>query len=226
MVVRSSPILAYALPREFGIVSDLHKFIVKPVAKCASSTIRAEFKKEDYQGYEHRVIHWNTEQVDHYKKFFFLRDPVERFLSGYFSVYKLHNLRGKRNRDKGIVEERPLEFLDMDDTVATIFRFLQHIRERGFFNVHVKPQTLFIEGLKIDMYFPVEKLTEGVNRIREMYDLPPYAEELPVHHQNRYTRKRRPFAYTREEVPDALIREIEQIYRADMDLYERELFRG
>lgn len=204
-----------------GVVSDLHKFIVKPAAKCASSTIRAEFQKEDYRGYEHRVAHWSAEQMLNYRKFFFLRHPVDRFLSGYFSVYKLRRMKVFRNQEKALAERRRLQFLRVDDTVTTISQFLGHIEERGFFDVHIKPQVLFIEGLKIDMYFRVERLTEGVNRIRRMYDLPPLPAELPQLHRNRDLSKHRPFAYAREDLPVALVHEIERIYRDDLELYER-----
>ncbi|MEN0003907.1 MAG: sulfotransferase family 2 domain-containing protein [Bacteroidota bacterium] len=182
--------------------------------------LRQEFKKDIYQGYEKYTDAWSTIEANQYEKYVFLRNPIDRFFSAYFTVYNRHIGRALYNQRHGIIEDRPHEFLRMEDTVPTIFEFLEHIREYGFFDPHIKPQIWYLKGYEMNAYFSVENAATGVNTIRSKYGLPLLEAALP---RINPVPRHKAFAHRKEDMPSCLIDEIKQLYADDIALYDEHI---
>ena len=204
-----------------GCVSDRHQFIILLIPKNASSTLRAECQQSALQCKEIISDDWTKEQQEEYKKYVFLRDPMERFLSGYKEVYNRFIGLDQYNAAKGIVTKNPLDFLSLQDTTESVYEFLEHIREQGFFNKHIQKQSDLLSGYTIDQFFLVERIDNGLNQIRQDLGLSPNTTLLPQHRQQRYIAKRKPFVHYQEELPDDLLASIRVLYQADFELYEK-----
>ncbi len=204
-----------------GCVSDKYQFIILLIPKNASSTLRAECQQSAFQCKEIISDDWTKEQQEKYKKYVFLRDPMERFLSGYKEVYNRFIGLDQYNAAKGIVAKNPLDFLSLHDTTESVYEFLEHIREKGFFNKHIQRQSDLVSGYAIDQFFLVEQIDESLNQIRQGLGLSPNASPRPQHRQQRYLDKRKPYIHYKEELPDDLLASIKALYQADFELYEK-----
>ena len=202
-----------------GIVSDKFQFIIFMIPKNASSTFRAEFKKEVYHTYEFQHNKWEEKKYTNYKKFVFLRNPIDRFFSGYFEVYSRHRGQISYYRERNMNKEPTLSFLSLNDSVENIYDFLEHIKNRGFFEVHINKQIYFIKNHPIDTYFLVKNSNEGIQYIRKIYGLPPLIEELPFYRKR--IGKHRPFQYYKEDMPSYIIDSVKEIYAEDILLYNK-----
>lgn len=112
------------------VVSDAHRLLVPLIAKNATSTLRIELAKEEYGSHE---CLWSalTSVQKRYRTFAVIRDPLDRFLSGYYEV----TLR-TRNRTP------PLhDFIAADGGISDVYAFLEHIHSRGFLDSHIATQS-------------------------------------------------------------------------------------
>ena len=204
--------------RVLCVISDKFQFIVLLLPKNASSTIRKQLKKDLFAGHEQSYYNLLPEQLDYYKAVF-LRDPIDRFLSGYHEVYCRHIGQGQYFKRHGIDKERTLHFLNPKDDVDSMYEFLDHIENRGFFNVHIYRQVDIIGEVPVDFYFSVEQLQRDFQQLYHLIGAAQSQEPLPFLRKRRVRKDRRNFIYNREELPEDLIQQIKKIYAEDIELY-------
>ena len=199
------------------VISEKSKFIVLLIAKNASSTLRHEFRRPEYESRELLVKELNKEQMA-YPIYAFLRDPYDRFLSGYHEVYSRHLGQIAYIKKNNLNDIPSKNFLSQTDDINTIEEFLNHIEERGFFDVHIKTQSDYLGNLTIAEYFNVENLDSGINRIRVKYNLPQHQILLQKHRKRRRSRKIQ-FDYKKIDLPFSLLEKIKNTYAEDLRLY-------
>jgi len=202
------------------VVSGKSNILVFLLPKNASSTIRAYLKGGDFDGFEDLYDLLPAKYLQ-FKKVAFLRDPVERFLSGYHEVYCRHIGQGQYFLRHGIEKQRTLHFLKMADNIDSIYEFLDHIENFGFFDVHIRKQVDFIRDKQVNHYFSTECLQDDMQKLYAIIGSDQSLPPLPKHRQRRQKPNKRNYIYRKFELPKDLIDRIEQIYWEDIELYHK-----
>lgn len=191
------------------IVSDKFKFICFCIAKNASSTLRTEFKKSQYQSYECLYNKIESDKLDDYFIFALLRDPVTRLLSAYqelsFRKDGKHLLKGDKS------------FYFMDDTIERFHAFIAEVQGQKW-DPHVMDQHDYICGKRIDFFGRVEEFNESMQFVFNRLNIP-YSTTFPIMR----SRDERIAVYNYrkyyiEEVDNSLKAIIQDIYKNDVEL--------
>ena len=144
-----------AFRRGLCLVSHKYRFVYFPIAKNASSSLKAEFRKPRYETEEIRTCSLDQEIFRDYFTFTFLRDPLSRVASAYQEI----SLRFEMSDSK----IPGMDFCKMEDTNERFLAFLKQVRAEAW-DPHVRPQLDFVGGLEFDFWGRIESLQHGLGQ--------------------------------------------------------------
>ena len=191
------------------IVSDKFKFICFCIAKNASSSLRKEFKKSQYQSYECLYDRIEKAKLEKYFIFALLRDPVTRLLSAYQEL-------SMRKDGKTLLKEDKA-FYFMNDTMERFHAFLAEVKCYKW-DSHVMDQCDYICDKRIDFIGRVEEFNESMKFVFDTLNIP-YTILFPIirsrdERMTVYNYRK----YFIEEVDNDLKSSIRDIYKNDVKL--------
>ena len=195
------------------VVSERFRFICLLIAKNASSTLRDEFGRDFYGSYEQHYAEIDRSIRDTYFTFAPVRDPVSRLLSAYQEI----SIRFENGRARYTEHE----FFLMSDTPKRFASFLNALEDTGW-DEHVVPQVRYLEGVRVDLFARVERLQDGIDEMFRRLEM----GRSPVLPTSRSRRKRKEvegydrFNISARDLDASILSRIEQIYDADLRLYE------
>jgi hypothetical protein len=152
------------------IVSDKFQFICFCIAKNASSSLRTEFKKLQYQSYECPYDQIEQRKLEQYFIFALLRDPVTRLLSAYQKL-------SMRKHGKPLLKEGKA-FYFLDDSIERFHAFVAEIK-RHKWDSHVMDQYDYIGGKRIDFVGRVESFSKSMKFVFRILRIP-YSTLFPI----------------------------------------------
>lgn len=152
------------------VVSHRYQFIYVRIAKNASTSLTSEFSKERYQSEKMRYSKVDPEHKQRYFTFAFVRDPVERFLSGYHElVTRKSTPPAKRwanlGRDVGSdIGEVSKDYLSIEDPIKRLKAFLSLI-ELGKWDNHIKDQLAFLRHIEFNYLATIQSSESDLDNI-------------------------------------------------------------
>jgi len=198
------------------MVSDRFRFIYVLIPKNASSTLRAELRREMYGIGESRYCELDAERRANYFTFAFLRRPVSRFLSAYQEISM---------RFEGAPSPSPARaFFTMEDGPERFSRFVD-AAEHGLWDDHIRLQSEFLSGARVDFIGRLERFQADLAVIFARLGIEP-CPILPKR-RSREDRKQR-YRYSRflveeSDLDAATLARIERLLARDIDLYGQPL---
>jgi len=203
-------------------ISDTNKFIYYYIPKNASSTLKGEFSKSIYNTYHYKD---NIQNKKDYIKIVFLRNPIDRFLSGYYETHLRYYGFKCWHKEGNLNCKNKLNFLDTytEDKYSLLREFLNFIKEKGFFDEHIKPQYYFFKEEEIDNFYFIEDINNDLEKFRKKIKITSDAKELPTIR----TRKKKiakclqKYCIYKDEIPEDIIETIKEIYSEDIRIYKK-----
>lgn len=198
----------------FGLVwvNEKHNVLFLHIPKNATCSIRDLGRNENNQ-VGTRVFNKSnltSIKLDKYFKFTVLRNPYERFKSGYLTAMSLTPAYH--------------DWLD-DEKFKSI---VEKLKKGVLVDVHINPQKFYIKNLKIDKFIQLENLEEGLKYVSEKTGLLSLEE---VQHYNKAGYLNPKFGPESKEKLELLIQKlnyekiINEIYREDWLLYNKEFIK-
>ena len=202
------------------IVSDRLQTIVVLLPKNASSTLGKVLSAAPFEGQSMAWHHIDPERRDRYRRWCFLRDPVNRCLSAYQEV--------SMRIGRGELDGRGYDVWAMGDSLARFERFLELLGRENWhvqWDVHLRQQTELLRDIHIDRFGCVEWLQEDLGQALRSLGLDPL-DPLPVLRSRDGRRER--FRYhahdfREQQLEISVIQRIEHLYRDDMRLYRQQV---
>ncbi len=117
------------------------------ISKCASTSIRTSANlSRDY------FLKWDSRKKKQFFKFTVIRNPYQRFLSGYSEALERRDI--------------PCNLFDKmnDENFEKVIKMLE---ENKYVDTHVTPQIEYICNLKIDKFIKFENLVNELNNLAE-----------------------------------------------------------
>lgn len=149
----------------FCWVSEKYKLIFLPIPKNASTSIRSieefQFQLDNAFRYQTRI------ESGEYKIFTIVREPIDRFVSGYIEICK------RAYGDSPQILKR--DFYWMKDEKIRFYKFVEEV-EGSFFNSHIRPQSYFLTDYEnnffnIDFVLNFYSLQKSFNELLDRYNL-------------------------------------------------------
>lgn len=143
------------------IVYNKKKIIFINIPKCASKSIKKSLYKYNPQ---HKNINTLSQTELSYFIFTFIRDPIQRFLSGYITIlFKYDNVSDLC---------KSLSFWKISDKKERFNDFCKCVQEHGFFDCHIAPYSYFLDDFsKIDYIGCLETYNNDINYIYNKFDI-------------------------------------------------------
>jgi hypothetical protein len=190
-------------------ISRKYKVIFLNIPKSASTSIKGILRRN---GFEESVKLYTNEAGEGYKVFAVLRHPFRRFVSAYHTALK----RGIRTNRKDIL-------LHVPAGLPKVSAYFYALRDDPPFDEHGIPQTYFISDTKgklfsVDKYMICERLQLDLVWLEKVLKKSLYTEYVP-------TNKGETLSKTWDAVltDKKLVREINNYYKADWELYNEVL---
>ena len=180
-----------------------------PIPKNASTTFRKYF---EWQNVPLSSFTKNPEILLNNKVFTIIREPIDRFCSGYIEIVD------RKNKNK---EVELYEFFKITDRKDKFIQFVEDVHV-CFFDSHIVPQTFFLTGEQGDMIKIDETLllSQVSKKIEELFDKKP-KKKRPQIHQNKTRSRRKQIIKSYVEENIQLKKRIEKLYYKDFELYEK-----
>lgn len=138
------------------MVSNRFRFIYVLIPKNASSTLRAELRRDLYECEELRYSQVDSARRQAYFAFTFLRPPVTRLLSAYQEI----SMRFESSPSS----EPRRRFFTMDEGPARFLAFLDAAEEK-LWDDHIRLQEDFVRGASIDYFGTLERFQFDLAKI-------------------------------------------------------------
>lgn len=204
MTSATSPVLC--------VVSDRFRFICLLIAKNATSTLRAEFGRGAYEGYERRYVEIDAAVRDDYFTFAVLREPVSRLLSAYQEI--------SMRIEWGASPDTGRRFQRMEDTPERFATFLEELDDARW-DPHIRRQVEYLSGVRVDAYVRLERFQGGLETVFRHLGMGP----CPAFPKRRSREDRKivhgygRFLLSREDLDERALSRIARVYDADLRLY-------
>ena len=188
---RSQPPATSGVSDARCVISDRHRFICLLIAKNASSTLRAEFRKDLYQARELRYAEVDPAARRDYFTFTYLRSPVARFLAAYQEISMRFETEPSPKPKRS--------FFQMEDSPERFRAFLD-AAEVSLWDEHIRLQSSFVAGARIDFFAMLERFQSDLETIYARIGLGP-SPVLPQR-RSREDRKLR-YHYDKYLIPES-----------------------
>ena len=190
-------------------ISRKYKVIYLNIPKNASTSIKVILRRFNF---EESVDLYTNEDGEGYKVFTVLRNPFRRFVSAYHTALK-----------RGIKVNRKDILLHVPPGLPQISAYFYALRDDAPFDEHGIPQTYFISDTKgelfsVDKYMICERLQLDLVWLEKALRKSLYTEYVPTN-QGEDVSKTWDAVLTDKK----LIREINNYYKADWELYNEML---
>jgi hypothetical protein len=193
-----------------------YRFIYVRIAKNASTTFSAEFVKDRYGGEKTSYSDLDDDIKEKYFTFAFVRDPVERLLSGY---HELIIRETKAPFDTG-------DYLDIEQPYGRLKYFLSLLKQCKWDN-HIRDQLAFLKNTKIDYLACIQSSYEDVAFIFKHLSMGAVPEvgrrrtriQLVKQEQDR-NRMQLAHVFFRKDLDEDLLSSVSEIYQMDVAFYQ------
>lgn len=199
-------------------ISERYRFIYVHVANCATTALRAEFAKPEYQSFECEYTDADLDRTAEYLRFTVLQDPVARVLSAYRDISRLRAL-GEL--------EAALPFFNIADPVARFLGFVQET-EKHPFDPLVELQSSQLEGVAVDRYcsseFPGDDLADLFDALG--ISAHPRLPELANPQRDRELDDGAKHLVCEDDLTAEAREKIRRIFSVDFELYQDKMVRA
>lgn len=179
------------------------------IPKNASSTLRQLFEF----GNNRTKMAGPADETFHRRiTFTVIRNPIDRFISGYSEVLKCRN-------DGPCDYTRSLPFYNMKDPDLKIQRFKTFLSnvEDNLYDEHIKPQVYYLGDVKVDYYLSLENLENDVNAMLVENGFEPLNFERRWNTGLKDKQIYKDFIMSNENI----LSKIKMMYKDDFELYEK-----
>jgi len=163
--IESKKFPPFSYEKGFCWVSEKYKLIFLPIPKNASTSIRniEEFQFQVDNAFRYRTLIESGE----YKMFTVIREPLDRFVSGYIEICK------RAYGDSTQILKR--DFYWIKDEKRRFHKFVEEV-EGSFFDVHIRPQSYFLTDYEnnffnIDFALDFHSIQKSFNDLLNRYNL-------------------------------------------------------
>ncbi|MBW3020094.1 sulfotransferase family protein, partial [Candidatus Woesearchaeota archaeon] len=134
------------------------------IPKCGTSSVKKMFKLKTEDYFKYKTL--NPDLKKKYKMFTVIRNPLDRFVSSFFEL--LERKRSKENNSTimnklrtkllSLIKRNKKKEFHKSNNLIKNFKIFLEIVEEDFFDIHVFPQSKFLENMEIDYYLRLEHL--------------------------------------------------------------------
>ena len=150
----------YDHPKNSCIISNQKKLIFINIPKCATKSIKNELKS--YKSKNSILTDLTDEEMTYYK-FTFIRNPIQRFLSGYLTIIFKYQYLPQNVKD--------LSFWKFTDKKKRFNDFCNCVKQHGFFDCHIAPFSYFLENVKLDYIGCLENYNNDIQYILKQFGI-------------------------------------------------------